>query len=137
MRARRWQVVTRRQSSESGAFASWVSARSERDRGRERALAARPLDGNANGRVFNIGSSHEVTVLEIAHAIGAAVGSDGTVEYASAAADDPARRQPDISKMIERYGWEPDVELDDGLRRTVAYFRGAMAETGALVSEAA
>lgn len=101
------------------------------------ALLLVALDGNANGRVFNIGSPHEVTVLELARAISAAAGSDGTVEYSSAAADDPARRRPDISRMIERYGWEPDVELDDGLRRTVAYFRGAMAETGALVSEAA
>ena len=101
------------------------------------ALLLVAFDGNANGRVFNIGNPHEVTMLELAHAVSAAAGGDGTIEYASAAVDDPARRRPDISKMIERYGWEPDVVLDEGLRRTVAYFRGVMAENGALVSEAA
>ncbi len=95
------------------------------------------LDGNANGRVFNIGSPNEVTMLELARAVSAAGSSDGTVEYLSAAAEDRARRRPDISKMIERYGWEPDVDLDAGLRRTVAYFRGVRAETNVLVSEAA
>ncbi len=101
------------------------------------ALLLVALDGNANGRVFNIGNPDEVTVLELAQAVSDAAGGDGNVEFASAAADDPARRRPDITRMIERYGWQPRVDLDEGLRRTVAYFRGVTAEAGALVAEAA
>ena len=101
------------------------------------ALLLVALDGNANGRVFNIGNPDEVTVLELAQAVSAVAGSDGSVEFASAAADDPARRRPDITRMIERYGWQPRVDLDEGLRRTVAYFRGVTAEAGTLVAEAA
>ena len=39
-------------------------------------------------------------------------------------ADDPLQRRPDLTLARERLGWEPEIELDDGLARTVAYFRG-------------
>ena len=101
------------------------------------ALLLVALDGNANGRVFNLGNPHEVTMLELARAVSDAAGGDGGLEFSSAAADDPARRRPDISRMIERYGWQPRIELADGLRRTVAYFRGEPVETRSLAAEAA
>jgi UDP-glucuronate decarboxylase len=40
--------------------------------------------------------------------------------------DDPSRRNPDITKARTLLGWEPQVELDDGLRETIAYFRARM-----------
>ncbi len=101
------------------------------------ALLLVALDGNANGRVFNLGNPHEVTMLELAQAVSDAAGGDSQLEFSPAAADDPARRRPDISRMIERYGWQPQIELTDGLRRTVAYFRGEMVESAPLAMEAA
>jgi dTDP-glucose 4,6-dehydratase/UDP-glucuronate decarboxylase len=101
------------------------------------ALLLVALDGNANGRVFNLGNPHEVTMLELAQAVSEVAGGDGRMEFSAAADDDPSRRRPDISRMIERYGWQPRVDLAEGLRETVAYFRGEIAENAQLASEAA
>ena len=43
-------------------------------------------------------------------------------------ADDPTRRRPDITLAKEKLGWEPTIELDDGLRRTVAYFENLLSD---------
>jgi dTDP-glucose 4,6-dehydratase/UDP-glucuronate decarboxylase len=101
------------------------------------ALLLVAFDGNANGRVFNLGNPHEVTMLELAQAVSDAAGGDGRVVFSSAAADDPSRRRPDITRMTERYGWQPIVGLADGLRETVAYFRDAMQGRAELALEAA
>jgi UDP-glucuronate decarboxylase len=45
--------------------------------------------------------------------------------------DDPQVRQPDITRARETLGWEPKVALDDGLRRTIEYFRGVVGREGA------
>jgi nucleoside-diphosphate-sugar epimerase len=101
------------------------------------ALLMVAFDGNASGRVFNIGNPHEVTMLELAQLVSDAAGGDGTIEFSPPAADDPARRRPDIYRMIERYGWQPRVDLTEGLRRTVAAFRGEGRENSTLVAEVA
>jgi dTDP-glucose 4,6-dehydratase/UDP-glucuronate decarboxylase len=87
------------------------------------ALLLVAFDGSADGAVFNLGNPHEVTMLELAQEVSAACGGDGRVVHMPAAADDPARRRPDITRMRERYGWGPSVGLRDGLRDTVTYFR--------------
>jgi dTDP-D-glucose 4,6-dehydratase len=74
--------------------------------------------------VFNIGNPHEVTMLELASTIARLAGADASLRHLPAAADDPSRRRPDITKMRERYGWEPRVSLEDGLSRTLACFTG-------------
>jgi nucleoside-diphosphate-sugar epimerase len=101
------------------------------------ALLLVALDGNANGRVFNLGNPQEVTVLELARAVSDAVGRDTGVEFSAGAADDPARRRPDISRMAERYGWQPSVDLAAGLRRTVAHFRDGEAQREIVMQEVA
>jgi UDP-glucuronate decarboxylase len=101
------------------------------------ALLLVAFDGNANGRVFNLGNQQEVTMLELARLVSDVVGIDTGIEFSSAAADDPARRRPDISRMIERYGWQPFVGLAEGLRDTVAYFRDATLDRVEVASEAA
>jgi UDP-glucuronate decarboxylase len=88
------------------------------------------FDGNANGHVFNIGNPHEVTMLDLARTICDATGAYRQFEHLPAAEDDPARRRPDITRMQERYGWYPEVSLEDGLRETVAYFRDERASRG-------
>jgi len=92
------------------------------------ALLLVALDPASDGAVFNIGNPHEVTMVALAETIARLAGSDARVAHLPAAPDDPARRRPDISKMIARYGWRPSVALEDGLERTIAYvaaIRGA------------
>ena len=75
----------------------------------------------------NLGNPGEFTMVELAKRVLALTGSSSAVEYRPLPADDPVRRQPDISRARELLGWEPTVDLADGLERTVAYFRDALA----------
>jgi dTDP-glucose 4,6-dehydratase len=70
----------------------------------------------------NLGNPHELTVGEIAEAVRDLTGSHSTVQYVPAAVDDPHRRCPDISLAGAVLGWTPDVDLSDGLRRTLDWF---------------
>jgi nucleoside-diphosphate-sugar epimerase len=87
------------------------------------ALLLVAFDGNANGRIFNIGNPHEVTMLELARTVARIAGVAERIEHLPAMSDDPARRKPDIARIQNRYGWQPFVSLDAGLAGTVAYFR--------------
>jgi UDP-glucuronate decarboxylase len=71
----------------------------------------------------NLGNPGEFTVLELARKVLACTGSDSPIDYRPLPADDPVRRCPDITLARELLGWEPTVRLDEGLRRTVEYFR--------------
>lgn len=98
------------------------------------ALLLVAFDGSADGGVFNLGNPHEVTMLELAREISAACRGDGRIAHLPVAPDDPARRRPDITRMRERYGWASCVELRDGLRETVAYFRTCLEERAEVVA---
>ena len=71
----------------------------------------------------NIGNPHELTVLDLAHRIRDAVGSDSPVVNVPRPEDDPCVRQPDITLARRELGWAPAVALDEGLGRTVRWFR--------------
>lgn len=71
----------------------------------------------------NIGNPHEMTILELAHLIIELTGSDSAVEFIDRAADDPSRRQPDITLARTELRWEPKVQVRDGLQETIAWFR--------------
>jgi len=71
----------------------------------------------------NIGNPHEMTILQFAHAIREAVGSDSPIDFRPLPVDDPKTRQPDIALARRVLGWEPRVPLAEGLRRTIGYFR--------------
>jgi UDP-glucuronate decarboxylase len=75
----------------------------------------------------NLGNPGEFTMLELAKKILTLTGSDSPVEHLALPADDPARRQPDITRARELLGWEPAVSLDEGLKPTVEYFRDTLA----------
>lgn len=70
----------------------------------------------------NLGNPEERTVAQLAEVIRQVVGSDAPVTYLPAVEDDPRRRCPDITLARSVLGWSPVVSLDEGLRRTVAYF---------------
>jgi dTDP-glucose 4,6-dehydratase len=72
---------------------------------------------------MNIGNPHEFTVLELAEKVLALTGSASELRYHSLPTDDPAVRRPDISLARRELDWEPGVELEEGLARTIAYFR--------------
>ena len=71
----------------------------------------------------NLGNPREMTILEFAEHIRAAVNPSCPIEFKPLPADDPQRRRPDISKAKRVLGWEPQVSLEEGLRQTVEYFR--------------
>jgi dTDP-glucose 4,6-dehydratase len=84
----------------------------------------------------NIGNPHEMTILEFAETIKAAVGSSSPIVFKPLPVDDPHTRQPDITQAREKLGWEPKVPLAEGLRSTIEYFRGALEEQGTLAGKA-
>jgi UDP-glucuronate decarboxylase len=73
---------------------------------------------------INLGNPHEVTVRELAERVAALTGSSLPFDFQPLPTDDPARRCPDISKAKQLLDWQPTVPLDEGLRRTIEYFRG-------------
>ncbi len=81
------------------------------------------LLGSAEHLPVNIGNPSEMTILEFAHGVLAATGSTSKIEFQALPVDDPKVRQPDITKAKRLLGWEPKVKLEEGLRRTLAYFR--------------
>ncbi|MEM1041207.1 MAG: UDP-glucuronic acid decarboxylase family protein [Bacteroidota bacterium] len=76
----------------------------------------------------NIGNPDELSIKAFAEEVVALTGSDSAITYQPLPADDPQVRQPDITKAREVLGWSPQVDRADGLRRTLDYFREAVAE---------
>ena len=79
----------------------------------------------------NIGNPHEMTILEFAKTVVELTGTRSKIEFKPLPTDDPKVRQPDITKAREVLGWEPEVELHDGLQRTLEYFKGRVGTGGA------
>jgi UDP-glucuronate decarboxylase len=71
----------------------------------------------------NLGNPHEITIGDLAERVVALSGSPSVIEHKSRSEDDPYRRCPDIARARRMLGWEPTVAIDDGLARTIAYFR--------------
>ncbi len=71
----------------------------------------------------NLGNPEEVTVLELAQLIVRLAGSQSPIEFRSLPVDDPRQRRPDIARARKVLGWQPEVPLEDGLARTLEYFR--------------
>ena len=82
----------------------------------------RLLDSNVNEPV-NIGNPHELTIKEIAETIIRMTGSKSRIIYKALPVDDPKVRKPDITRARTLLGWEPKVSLEEGLTKTIEYFR--------------
>jgi nucleoside-diphosphate-sugar epimerase len=85
------------------------------------------LDGPLDTPV-NIGNPHEVTMRELADLVLELTGSTSPIVQRPLPADDPRVRRPDISLAREVLGWEPVIDLREGLTRTIAYHRAGIAE---------
>ena len=79
------------------------------------------LDSDHVGPV-NIGNPHEFTVLQLAELVIELTGSSSEIVHEPLPVDDPTQRRPDISLARKVLGWEPEVELREGLRRTAEWF---------------
>jgi nucleoside-diphosphate-sugar epimerase len=87
--------------------------------------SARP---GAAGRVYNVGNPEEHTILDYARMVLELIpSSKSKISYMPPVPDDPSRRKPDISRAKSELGWEPRVQLRDGMNKTIRYFREVMA----------
>jgi len=71
----------------------------------------------------NLGNPQELTILEFAERIRRITGTGAPLDFRPLPPDDPKRRQPNIAKAKKILGWEPKVNLEDGLRETIEYFK--------------
>ena len=86
----------------------------------------RLMDSDTNEPV-NIGNPHELTIEQIARTIITLVGSKSRIVYRPLPVDDPRQRRPDITRARTILGWEPKVPLEEGLLKTIAYFKNRLA----------
>lgn len=75
---------------------------------------------------INLGNPNEFTMLELANKVIQLTGSNSKIEFLPLPEDDPKQRRPDITKAISLLNWQPEVELDEGLGRTIEYFSGEL-----------
>ena len=71
----------------------------------------------------NIGNPGEITMLDLARLVVRLTGSESRIRFVERPVDDPAVRCPDITLALDKLGWEPEVDAEEGLRRTIAWFR--------------
>lgn len=84
------------------------------------------LDSTETGPI-NCGTEHELSMRDLATKIVSLAGSSSTVTFVGRTADDPEMRRPDLTRARTKLGFEPTIHPDEGLRRTIDYFRGVCA----------
>ena len=84
-------------------------------------------DDTVTGPV-NMGNPGEFTMLELAQKVIALTGSKSKLVYQPLPGDDPKQRRPDITLAGKLFGWKPEVMLDEGLKRTIEYFKSQLAQ---------
>ena len=95
------------------------------------ALVALAQEPRAIGQVFNVGNTGEVTIADLAQHVKTLTGSQSPIQYIpydeayEAGFEDMPRRVPDISKIRALIGYEPQLSLDDIIRRVIEHFRGS------------
>lgn len=81
------------------------------------------MEKGGQGEVFNLGNPNEFTILELAQKIKTLTNATSRVEYHQLPEDDPKKRCPDITKARNELGWEPKVNLDEGLKKLIEYLQ--------------
>jgi UDP-glucuronate decarboxylase len=77
----------------------------------------------------NLGNPNEFTILELAEKVIALTGSSSKLIFKPLPEDDPLQRKPDISLAKSKLNWEPKIQLEDGLKKTIAYFDQLLKES--------
>lgn len=90
-----------------------------------RALLKVMVTNEAKGDVINVGSPMETPIIELARKIRELTHSTSRITFQPLPQDDPKRRCPDISKAKSILGWTPEVDLEEGLRRTIEWFKAS------------
>jgi nucleoside-diphosphate-sugar epimerase len=85
----------------------------------------------------NLGNPVEFTIRELAEEVARVVGKEMKISYRPLPQDDPAQRQPDITRAREWLGWEPKIQLAQGLERTVEFFKSRPVRDAAAGRQAA
>jgi UDP-glucuronate decarboxylase len=75
---------------------------------------------------INTGNPGELTILELANKVIEFTGSNSKIELCELPSDDPTQRQPDITLAKEIMGWEPQIMLEEGLKKTIPYFESLL-----------
>jgi len=83
------------------------------------------LDQNAGGELINVGTGEDLQIAEFAELMAKVVGYEGNIVYDSSKPDGTPRKLLDVSK-IHSYGWKHQIELEDGLKQTYAWFQDAL-----------
>lgn len=83
----------------------------------------------------NLGNPIEFTIKQLAEEILKISGSNSTITYQTLPQDDPKQRKPDISRAQELLKWSPTIQLNEGLKKTIAYFKGRSIESKVLSAE--
>jgi dTDP-glucose 4,6-dehydratase len=86
------------------------------------------LSKSSEHEPVNIGNPNEFTILECAQRVLAVTGSKSRLRYEALPQDDPKQRRPDIGKAKRLLGWQPQIDLETGLRMSLEYFRQAVAK---------
>ncbi len=81
---------------------------------------------NLSGAVVNIGNDEEMTIRAFADLVRRLVGSDSDIVHHDLPEGDPARRRPDIRKAYKLLQWEPKVGTEEGVKRTIEWFRAGL-----------
>ncbi|MEO5494540.1 MAG: UDP-glucuronic acid decarboxylase family protein [Sphingomonas sp.] len=79
---------------------------------------------------INIGNPVEFTMIELAELVRELIGSDVAFDFRPLPQDDPRQRQPDISVARDKLGWQPSIQLREGLSKTIAYFDTLLKDIG-------
>ena len=90
------------------------------------------MNGNYDSPV-NLGNPDEYSIKDFATKIRDMTESTSEIEYLPKVADDPSQREPDISTAKRELDWEPKVSVEEGLRKTIDYFRGELEAAGEIV----
>jgi len=81
------------------------------------------INQKAKGEIVNIGNSEEITILELAKKIKRLIKSTSSLTFHAMPEDDPTRRCPDVSRAERLLGWKPKIGLEQGLVRTIRWFK--------------
>jgi UDP-glucuronate decarboxylase len=86
---------------------------------------------NLSGAVINLGNDEEMTICAFADLVRRLAGSDSNIVHRELPEGDPVRRRPDIGKARKLLQWEPQVSTEEGVKRTIGWFRARQLEEAA------